>query len=545
MEEEIQQPQQTPQIPEIPQEQSSIQQDISISPAQEKRPSKFLIIAVVIIGLFSVFALIRLVYKSRESVDDKVLSSPSSTDTITNGGIPVFPEAEGYGTLTAAGRGGRIIEVTTLADSGPGSLREALETEGPRTIVFKVGGVIDITSDNLFIKHPFVTVAGQTAPGDGITITGEGITIMTHDVLLQHLRVRPGDKGDVDPDTNDAIAIFDPRWIDARSIKEFENLKRDQVYNIVLDHISASWGEDETISVYKGVRDVTISNSIISEALNKARHSKKTHSAGLMLGDFIDRISAYRNLLAHNDFRNPLIKNNGTIDFRNNVIYDWGIEATGLENIGNLDEAMKPSTKINLIANNYIPGSSTMDWAKPIVISQENLVSQLLYTKDNVLTKTGETDKDFAPFFKFNIDNSLVQGNTIEEKIEWGKRTFFSTEPFEVPYTITTLSPREAYEKVLSESGANKPKRDYVDKRIVNEVRTETGGLIDSVDDVGGNPRFELSVWPEGYDSDHDGMPNAWEKEEGLNPNDYNDANEDKDNDGYTNIEEYLHELLK
>ncbi len=481
---------------------------------------------------------------SRRYASEYTLPTPSITETATpaSGSIPVFPGAEGFGTLTPAGRGGMIIEVTTLADSGEGSLREALETEGPRTIIFKVGGVINVTSDNLFIRHPFVTVAGQTAPGDGITIIGKGVTIITHDVLIQHLRVRPGDKGGASPDTNDAIEIFDPEWVDARSVDEINRLSKDKVYNIVLDHISASWSEDEAVSVYKGSRDVTISWAIISEALNKAGHSKKTHSAGLMLAGLTDRISVHHSLLAHNDFRNPLIKNSGIVDFRNNIIYDWGIESTFILKEKNI--FLGQNTNVNLVSNNYIPGPSTSKEAKPIVIGQDEIEENILYKKDNTLPKTREKDDNIAAFFSFRIDMDLIQGDTIEGKIEWAKKTFFSSEPFYTP-RVTTFNAEESYSRVLTGVGANKPKQDYVDKRIINEVRTETGRLIDSVDDVGGYPRFELTIWPEGYDSDHDGMPDTWEREQGLNPADIADGNQDADQDGYTNIEEFLHELLR
>ncbi len=501
---------------------------------------KKILIGVVI--LLILIAGIRFTLKRMDKQDDLPPPTLQPKLPINEDDLSVFPGAEGFGTTTVAGRGGKIIEVTTLADKGPGSLREALETEGPRIIVFRVGGVIDVTSDNLFIRYPFVTVAGQTAPGDGITIIGMGVTIITHDVLLQHLRIRPGDKGNANPETNDAIEIFDQRWVEAKSEQDLKGLKRDKIYNIVLDHISASWTGDEMISVYKGTRDVTISNSILSEALNEAGHPKKTHSAGLMLGDFTDRVSIHHNILAHNDFRNPLIKNSGLIDFRNNIVYDWGIEAKLIENsiIGNLDI---PKTRVNIMGNNYIRGSSTLESTKPIRLSQEILVKDLLYVNGNVLPQTGETDDDFIPFFTFDIDQKNVEGETLEEKILWGKETFFVTEPFDTP-AVTTLSAGKAYNKVLTEAGALKPKRDHIDIRIVNEVKTETGRIIDSVDDVGGYPAFQLSTWPEDYDSDHDGMSDEWESSQGLNPNDNSDANKDADQDGYTNIEEFLHELL-
>lgn len=167
-------------------------------------------------------------------------------------GIPVFPGAEGFGTRTRAGRGGKVLEVVSLANDGPGTLRAALRESAPRIIVFRVGGLIELTSA-LEITSPFVTIAGQTAPGDGITLKNAGIQIYTHDVLIQSLRIRPGNEGRVDPDTNNAVTVCGI------------NLGETVGYNIVLDRLSTSWGEDQTITAWNGAHDVTISRCIISE----------------------------------------------------------------------------------------------------------------------------------------------------------------------------------------------------------------------------------------------------------------------------------------
>ena len=243
--------------------------------------------------------------------DAGAVSGAPQADVSAESGLPVFPGAEGYGTRTRAGRGGKVVAVTSLADSGPGTLRDALEDRGPRTIVFRVGGVIELKS-HLFIRHPFVTVAGQTAPGDGIVLKDFGLVISTNDVLVQSLRVRPGNRGDVRPDHNDAIAILG-RNGDATGAR-----------NVVLDHLSVSWGEDELVSTWFAPADITVSWSIMSEALNRSRHDKGTHSAGLLVGDRSNRVSVHHNLLAHNDFRNPLVISGGTHDVVNNVVYDWG-----------------------------------------------------------------------------------------------------------------------------------------------------------------------------------------------------------------------------
>src|SRR5690606_28289437 len=163
-----------------------------------------------------------------------------------------------------------VIAVTSLADSGPGTLREAVETKGPRIVVFRVGGPISLKSQ-LVIREPYITIAGQTAPGDGIVIRDMGIVIGTNDVLIQHLRVRPGNGADIRPDHNDGIQIFG------------RNGDMTGAWNVVIDHVSVSWGEDELVSTWFAPHDITISWSIISEALSRSRHKKGTHSAGLLV----------------------------------------------------------------------------------------------------------------------------------------------------------------------------------------------------------------------------------------------------------------------
>ena len=253
-------------------------------------------------------------------------------------GLAVFPGAEGFGTRTRAGRGAKVVAVTSLADSGPGTLRDALEDRAPKTIVFRVGGIIELKS-HLFIRHPFVTIAGQTAPGDGVVLKDFGLVITTNDVLVQSLRVRPGNHGDVRPEHNDAIAILG-RNGDATGAR-----------NVVLDHLSVSGGEDELVSTWFAPTDITVSWSIVSEALGKSRHDKGTHSAGLLVGDRSNRVSVHHNLLAHNDFRNPLVISGGTHDVVNNVVYDWGALPTEL-----VDDAQ---TSLNVVGNYYRSGPST------------------------------------------------------------------------------------------------------------------------------------------------------------------------------------------
>lgn len=425
-------------------------------------------------------------------------------------GLPVFPGAEGFGTDTPAGRGGKIIEVTTLADDGPGSLRAALNDPQPRIIVFRIGGTIELKNE-LLIAHPFVTVAGQTAPGGGICIKNAGLAILTHDVLIQHLRIRPGNEGNVTPEDNDAVQILGQRGDPAGA------------HHVVLDHISASWSEDETISTWYGAHDVTISWSIISEALNKSRHRKKTHSAGLLIGDGSYNVSVHHCLMAHNDFRNPLISKGGTHDIVNNVVYNWGV-------LGAQVADYDSNSFLNFVANLFLPGPSTQTGPYEILIDQEPQTPKI-YVKDNIGPRRLDSSVDDWAVVKYGWDEQ-----------QRASEQYRSNSPFAAP-PVTTTSANNALEQVLASSGATKPVRDRVDARVTTDVRNKTGAIIDSPAQVGGYPQLESAKPP--TDSDHDGMPDDWEKLKGLDPNNPADANKDLDGNGYTNIEHYLHSLLR
>ncbi len=425
----------------------------------------------------------------------------------TQVGLPVFPGAEGFGTRTIAGRGGKVIEVTSLTDDGPGTLRAAINNPFPRIIVFRTSGIIELKSE-LQIPYPFVTIAGQTAPGGGVCIKGAGIAIMTHDVLIQHIRVRPGNKGPVDADINDAISI----------LGQYAG-QNDDAYNIVVDHISASWAEDETVSTWYGAHDITISWCIISEALNRSRHRKRTHSAGVLIGDSSYHVSMHHNLLAHNDFRNPLISQGGTHDIVNNVIYNWGAIPGEVEDYGS-------NSFINFVGNYFIAGPSTNPGPYEILFPQGN---PRIYVEDNIGPHRPDPNMDEWSIVGFGWGEKGVAPET------YRSFTKFTTAP------ITTDSAAEALDKVLAEAGAIVPQRDAVDQRVVNDVKNETGSIIDSPDDIGGYPKLASSIPP--IDSDHDGMPDDWESKMGLDPKDASDGNGDLDQDGYTNIEEYLHSL--
>jgi pectate lyase len=444
------------------------------------------------------------------AIEPKTPKNPSTPRLFTPlAGLPVFPGAEGFGTDTPAGRGGRVLEVTTLADDGPGSLRAALNVPEPRIVVFRVGGTIELKTQ-LFIAHPFVTVAGQTAPGGGICIKNAGLVISTHDVLVRHVRIRPGNEGSVEPDTNDAVEILGKRG------------NSDGAHHVVLDHVSASWSEDETISTWYGAHDVTISWCIISEALNRSRHRKKTHSAGLLIGDSSYNVSVHHCLLAHNDFRNPLIMEGGTHDFVNNVVYDWGVLCAEVVDY-------ESNSFLNFVGNAFLPGPSTKTGPYEILIEPEQGTPRI-YVKDNIGPR--------------RPDASVPDWNVV--KYGWNSEqhapeSYHSSDAFAVP-PVTTFDADEALEQVLAACGATRPVRDGVDRRVVAGVKNKTGAIIDSPADVGGYP--ELSAGTPPADRDHDAMPDEWETQKGLGADDPTDASGDLDGDGYTNLEEYLNSLV-
>lgn len=441
---------------------------------------------------------------------EKTPKNPSTPRPIEPlAGLSVFPGAEGFGTHTPAGRGGKVMEVTSLADHGAGTLRAAFDEPNPRIIVFRTGGTIELES-NLYLNHPFVTVAGQTAPGGGICLKNRGLIITTHDVLIQHLRIRPGSGGNIDADDNDAIKI----------LGRHGNISGAR--NVVLDHISASWSEDEVISTWFGPREITISWSIISEALNRSRHRKGTHSAGLLIGDGTDHVSVHHNLLVHNSFRNPLIIDGGTHDFVNNVIYNWGdIPGEVLDTDSN--------SFLNFIGNSFLPGPSSALPNDAIIINGSRGRPRI-YVEGNRSERRPAEDVD-----QWAVVAQGWDGTPAPQTCRAPAR--FPTPP------VSTWTPQEALTRVLSAAGATKPRRDSVDRRVVDDITNGSGAVIDSPTQVGGYPG--LAFGAPSPDADHDGMPDSWEQSMGLDPHDPSDASLTQETGGYTNIELYLHSLLR
>ncbi len=423
--------------------------------------------------------------------------------------IPAFPDAEGFGADTPGGRGGRVIKVTTLEDTHePGSLRYALTAHDPRIVVFDVGGTIRLT-ESLTISGEecsYLTVAGQTAPGGGICVANANFLLGNdlHDVVIRHLRFRCGDSG---PD------------------KEPHALAINSAYNIVIDHCSISWGIDECLAITSfpeqqgNAHDITIQWCIVSEGLHDSTHAKGPHSKGLMIAYGPTRVSLHHNLIMHCNDRNPYLPTEGDfpyiMDVVNNVVYNWGSAA----GIGYAKE--NHNGRINLVGNHYIMGPNSRE--RPCLTMGVNA--------------------------KVHAQGNIGPMRTSLEQDEWDAVLWNAKEPgtglraperFDAP-PVTTHSYSEAYELVLANVGTTLPERDAADKRLVQEVSTRTGRIIDHPSDVGGWPALAAGVPPK--DADNDGMPDAWETTHGLNPQDPADAKADRDKDGYTNIEEYLNSL--
>lgn len=457
--------------------------------------------------------------------------------------IPAFPGAEGGGAYSFGGRGGKVYVVTTLADSGPGSFRWACEQGGARIIVFNVAGIIQLKSP-VIIRAPYITIAGQTAPGDGICIAGESVWIDTHDVVIRFMRFRRG-------------ATEVTRRDDA--------LGGNPVGNIIIDHVSASWGLDENMSMYRHVYDrggakqeklptvnVTIQNSIFSECLDTYNHSFGSTIGGL-------NSTFMRNLWANNISRNPSIGMYGDFGFVNNVVFNWWNRSA---------DGGDHRSLFNFINNYYKPG--------PITPKERPIGHRILKPE------SGRDAANKSTFGKAYVQGNIVEGYETVTADNWaggvqvgdngeGSETVLASIRVNEPMPmakVSILPAQEAYRYVLENVGATLPRRDPVDKRIVEEVRTgkivytegaQTGigkqfikrrlpedsykqGIITHPNQVGGYPEYKGTPYK---DSDNDGMPDEWEKKNGLNPKNAADASLDRDGDGYTNIEDYLNGVVE
>lgn len=452
--------------------------------------------------------------------------------------IPSFPGAEGGGMYSFGGRGGKVITVTNLNDRGPGSFREACETGGARIVVFNVSGIIRIKTP-IIVRAPYITIAGQTAPGDGVCLAGESFWVNTHDVVVRHMRFRRGE-------TNVG--------------RRDDSFGGNPVGNIMIDHCSCTWGLDENISFYRhmfspgeGYKDlklptvnVTIQNTISAKALDTYNHA-----FGSTLGG--ENCSFMRNLWASNAGRNPSIGWNGVFNFVNNVTYNWVHRSV---------DGGDYTALYNIINNYYKPGPLT---------PKDTPVGHRILKPESGRSKLG-----YYVFGRVYCDGNIMEGYDAISKNNWAggvqvqeqpntdgyTENMRWNEPFPMP-SLTIMPAKDAYKFVIKNAGATIPSRDIVDQRIIEEVETGKAyykegldpnsfyqfehrrlpndsykkGVITEIEQMGGYPEYKGTPY---IDTDKDGMPDAWEKANGLNPNDSSDANKDCTGDGYTNIEKYI-----
>lgn len=431
-----------------------------------------------------------------------------------------FPGADGFGKYASGGRGGKVIEVTNLNDDGPGSLRAAIQKNGKRTIVFKVSGTIFLESE-LKVNKGYLTIAGQTAPGDGITIADYPLKVSAENVIIRFIRCRLGDLHKIE---DDALSVTDSK-------------------NIIIDHCSFSWSVDEVASCYKN-RLTTMQWCIIAESMAKSVHHKGEHGYGGIWGG--DSATFHHNLLAHNSSRNPRFNGaryfanwNEQVDFRNNIIYNWGMNSSYGGDPSDKDGA---KAKINMVNNYYKPGPATKNNEIRYRILEpfpmKNYGYSMWYIQGNFMEGNEEVTND----------NWNLGVQNISEK---DKEKIRSNMPFGFRIDSTDSAIR-AFELVLQHAGCNRPNIDSVDIRILNDVRTgkarfggswgKNSGIIDSQKDVGGWPLLQSTQPP--VDSDHDGMSDEWENNHGLDPLNVTDGTGDIDGNGFTNLEDYINSLI-
>lgn len=438
---------------------------------------------------------------------------------------PGFPGAEGFGKYTSGGRGGKVYRVTKLSDDGSeGTLRHALDQKGPRYIVFTTGGTIYLESP-LKIKEGDVTIAGQTAPGDGITIAHYETFVAADNVIIRYVRFRMGD-----------LKKFEGDALGARFVN-----------NLMVDHCSMSWSTDETVSLYAN-ENTTLQWCIISESLRNSVHQKGSHGYGGIAGG--KYASFHHNLYAHHDSRNPRLGEyagsrfalTDLTDFRNNVIYNWGHN--------NLygGEGMN----VNIVGNYYKPGPATKTKQRIIAVDKNENPEAEVYNQ----------------WGKYYISGNIIEGNPEISEDNWTQGVFAQMKPsyniteddknsirinrpHDIRDNVRTDSPEQAYQRILQIGGASLV-RDAVDVQVLKEVKNgnythkgsngSTHGIIDSQQDAGGFP--ELKKGSPLPDSDHDGMPDEWEIKNGLDPGKA-DANRHDLDKNYDNIEVYFNGLVE
>lgn len=450
--------------------------------------------------------------------------------------LPAFPGAEGQGASTVGGRGGAVYKVTNLNDSGPGSLRSAVDAVGPRIVVFDVSGYINLQSE-LVIHNPYITIAGQTSPG-GVAVTGWTTRIyQTHDVLITHMRFRPGSHGQ---------GVSDPESVHAVVIEGTQG-ESSPVNNVVFDHCSFSYGIDETVDVAYNVHNVTFSWCIAGPGLNEAGHSEGSHSAGMLFwGKYAtvnQSITVHHTFFPNNHFRDPEIGSGVTADLRNNIAYNWTNALSPQFN--HPETGGGAHSYINFVHNYSKPGPDSNDCGsagsemffcdnadpEQKCHAQPGNAYEAIYYEGNLgCSRSSQADPEWQIISGWSPFNLLSQ-------------SWQAAEPFlasDIPVSTTAMSASYAGE-VVSSSGATKPFRDTEDQALAVDFLNGTE-LRQPLDVVYPNdfPVFGMPAAP--VDADSDGMADSWETSNGLRT-DFNDAVEDVNANGYTNIEEYLHEL--
>jgi hypothetical protein len=452
------------------------------------------------------------------------IPSAGKPEDLPQAKILAFPGAEGAGRFSFGGRGGKVFVVTNLADSGPGTLREACESGGPRTVLFNVAGIVHLETP-LHIRAPYITIAGQTAPGDGVCVAGQTTHVDTHDVVLRYLRFRRGE-------TN----VF----------QRDDSLGGNPIGNIIVDHCSASWGLDENLSMYRHIYvqsngpdlklptvNITIQWCISSESLDPYNHAFGATWGGR-------NSSFHHNLFACNTGRNPSIGMSYDFNFINNVLFNWRHRTV---------DGGDQFSLYNCIGNYYKPGPKTPSGA----IAYRVLLPSATQSKADPKPKYGKAyvaGNYVAGNEKVTADNWAggVQfrtgGSEEDTQVATNAQGFVEKVRSDMPFPmapVTIQSAQEAYENVLASAGATLPKRDAVDERIIQEVRsgkvTYEQGIITDVRQVGGYPEYRGKPIA---DLGTDGIPASWKKRYGLDVSDLELVNKDLAQDGYTVLEKYL-----
>jgi hypothetical protein len=432
--------------------------------------------------------------------------------------VPAFPGAQGGGMFSFGGRGGKVFVVTSLNDRGPGSFRESLEAGGPRIVVFNVAGIIRL-KEPIRVRAPYITISGSTAPGDGVCIAGDTVEIDTHDVVIRHMRFRRG-----------------TTWVGDRN----DSVGGNPIGNIMIDHVSASWGLDENMSMYRHMYqppdggkelklptvNITIQNSIFSEALDTYNHA-----FGSTIGGY--NTTFHHNLWACNTGRNASVGMIYDFTFANNVVFNWRHRTI---------DGGDHRSFYNIINNYFKPG--------PITPQDRPVRHRVL--KPEARRAKPPVD-DFGRAF---VSGNIVEGSADVTTDNWNGgvqveslgdakeilKQIRSEDPY--PHAYIDIEPaNDAFQSVLANAGATLPRRDAVDGRVIEMVRTgkvgytEGKGIITDIAQVGGYPEYRGEPYK---DTDGDGMADEWESEYGLDPNDSGDASADLNADGYTNIEEFI-----